>query len=99
MAEYGARKVYDKNGKYIGEARWRRPTDEISSEERQRRQERFDRQCFKFMDYVAQEKAERAARGEPDPENIFEGSYSVPVDMTPDLIAEIDKTLGPIKRC
>lgn len=97
MAKYGAVKVYTEDGIYVGEARWRRPTDEISPEERQRRQERFDRQCFKFMEAVEREKAERKAKGLPEPENKVKGSYSVPVEMTPELIAEIDAALGPVK--
>lgn len=100
MAEYGAVNVYDKKtGEYIGQARWRRPTDEISPEERRRRESNFNRQCYKFMDHVEQERAERAARGEPAPVNPLDNCYGESVEITPELIAEIDATLGPIKKC
>lgn len=80
MAEYGARKVYDKNGKYIGLACWRRPTDEITPEERKFYEERFSRACHEFM------------KAPTNPNKPKLETYSEKVEMTPELAQLIENT-------
>lgn len=79
---YGAVKVYDKKtGKYIGLACWTRPTDEITPEERRKREAAFNRQVFKM------------ATANPNPKPREERSYTENVEITPELKALINKSL------
>ncbi|MCC8042581.1 MAG: hypothetical protein LIO69_03575 [Oscillospiraceae bacterium] len=86
--EYGMIDVYDeKTGKYIGRAGWRRPTDEITPEERKRRQERFNEAAFKLIARAREEEVNGTARPPRDP------IKAVKIPVTQEVKDNIDEIL------